>query len=126
VDYSKIKTFAIRSRAGLRVSRNSIGYADSSLSHDSVFSYGISRNPLIGIIYELDTSCSLVQDRVRHANLFCRDASITSYADARLCAIRGDSRPLISSKKNPLRWRIDTNIKRRVQIRRICLFANLI
>jgi len=49
----------------------------------------------------------------------CNDA-------ARLCAIRDDSRPLISSKKS-LR-QIDTN-KRRVQIRWICpftLFANLI
>jgi len=45
---------------------------------------------------------------------------------ARLCAICGDSRPLISSKK-PLRS--DTNIKWRMQIRRIylfALFANLI
>jgi len=42
--------------------------------------------------------------------------------------IRGDSRPLISSK-NRSAQRIDTNIKLQVQIRRICpfaLFANLI
>jgi len=53
---------------------------------------------------------------------------MNSLMAARLCAIRSDSHPLISSKK-PLRQRIDTNIERRVQIRRICpfaLFANLI